>query len=447
MAFLTHKNTEKEVRMKKFIVVAIAVLLAIPAISFAGSATSRWDLSLGGYVEFDMGWADKGVNADYALAPRDSYGVYESRAAEYDSQYAAGAAGRLWWIVKGPDAWGGKTSAYVEGDFRGQTNDYGEFNLRHAFMKIDFANDSFQIGRQWQRWGAHFPFGGYLLAFSGLGPSLKGQRNEAIVWDHRFTKEWAMYLGVYHNSNQDFGARTLDDFSQSPYPFFEYGFKYTTDSCGRIGNQIMMFDLGGFLGWERKIVDTDPAQDISLLDDDLNQAWGVALKYYIPIIPERKGNKAGAFGIGGNAFVGQNLGWYGGVGSYPRPDNSPNSQNLSYPHSWGGWFQMDYWFTDKLSFHGWYSHAQNKYSGRFLDPASFTTNQNVMKKNQQYIFNVSYDVNAAMRFGLEYAHIRTHYGNYSFTEFTPATDPRTFYISGDKKGTLNTVRIGAWYFF
>jgi hypothetical protein len=313
-------------------------------------------------------------------------------------------------------------------------------------MKIDWANDSVQIGRQWQRWGAHFPFGGYLLAFSGLGPSLKGQRNEAIVWDHTFAKDWGFYLGVYHNSNNDFGSRAQDDFSQSPYPFIEGGLKYTSESCGRIGNQIMMFDIGGFLGWERKIVDLDPAVDVSRLDDDLNQAWGVALKYYVPIIPERKGNKAGALGIGGNAFIGQNLGWYGGVGSYPRPTNTPSNQSLSYPHSWGGWFQLDYWFTNALSFHGWYSHAQNKYSGRFLDP-NFVDNQNVMKKNQQYIFNVSYDVNPAMRFGVEYAHIRTNYGNYGYANSAAAGAPPVYYVNGDKKGTLNTVRIGAWYFF
>ena len=85
--------------MKKFIVVAIAVFLTIPAISFAGSATSKWDLTLGGYIKFDMGWADQGVNADYAIAARDSRGAYESRVAEYNSMFAAGGEGRLWWIV------------------------------------------------------------------------------------------------------------------------------------------------------------------------------------------------------------------------------------------------------------------------------------------------------------------------------------------------------------
>ena len=438
MGFLRHKNINKEVRMKKFIVIAIAVLLAIPAVSFAGSATSRWDLTLGGYVEFDMGWADRGTNADYATAPRKSFGVWENREAEFASEYAAGAAGRLWWIVKGPDAFGAKTGAYVEGDFRGQTGDYGEFNLRHAFMKLEWANDSFQIGRQWQRWGAHFPFGGWLLAFSGLGPSLKGQRNEAIVWDHKFAKDWGFYLGVYHNSSNDMGGRALDDYANSPYPFIEGGIKYTSESCGRIGNQIMMFDVGGFLGWERNIWSyADPVLGGNFYDDDLAQAWGLALKYYVPIIPERKGNKAGALGIGGNLFMGQNLSWYGGIGAVQyAPGTATTDPRLSYPHQWGGWFQIDYFFTDALSIHGWYSHAENNYSkaaSLYLAPLT------AVKKNQQYIVNLFYDMNAAMRFGVEYAYINTKYANYLWA-------PGGFPVAG-KKGDMNTVRIGAWYFF
>ena len=442
MGFLTHKNNDKEVRMKKFIVIAIAVLLAIPAVSFAGSATSRWDLTLGGYIEFDLGWADRGVNADYAIAPRKSYGIWENREAEYASEFAAGGAGRLWWIIKGPDGWGGKTSAYVETDFRGQAGDYGEMNLRHAWMKIEWANDSLQIGRQWQRWGAHFPFGGWLLMFSGLGPSLKGQRNEAIVWDHKFTKDWGFYLGVYHNSANDMGARALDNFANSPFPFIEGGIRYASDSCGRIGNQIMMFEAGGFLGWERNIWAYTPAIGGRAYDDDRATAWGAALKYYVPIIPERKGNKAGAFGVGGNAFIGQNLGWYGGIGGYTVDPGIPGlvEPRISYPHQWGGWFQLDYFFTNAFSFHGWYSHAKNNFS-RHAAFFGWLTPPMSIRQNQQYIANLSYDVNPAMRFGLEYAHIRTKYANY---QWSTGAAPE---IVAGKKGTLNTIRIGAWYFF
>ena len=36
----------------------LALFLAVPAISYAGSATSRWDLTIGGQIKFDVGWSD-----------------------------------------------------------------------------------------------------------------------------------------------------------------------------------------------------------------------------------------------------------------------------------------------------------------------------------------------------------------------------------------------------
>jgi len=417
--------------MKRFIVVAIAVFLLIPAISFAGSATSRWDLTLGGYVKFDMGWADQGVNADYAIAARDSRGAYESRVAEYSSMFAAGGEGRLWWIVKGPEAWGGKTSSYVEGDFRGQTGDYGEFSLRHAFMKIEWLQDNLTIGHTWQRWGVHGPFGGWLLDYAGLGTSLKGWRQPQIMWDHMITKSFGIYAGILSPTNT-IGTRDVDDFARSGYPFIEAGIKYRSDSCGRIGMNLLYGELGGFYGQERKTfqVATQDVNGYDAYDDEMLDSWGVAAKFYVPIIPEKKVNKAGALGVGGTAFITQNPGWYQNIPSMYYNRNGVLDPDWAVPRQWGGWLQLDYWFTDKFSFHGWYSHLETKLSHRL---ALAQTASPAPWKNQQYIANLSYDVNPAMRFGIEYSNIRTKYAGETATS--------------DKKGTMNTFRIGAWYFF
>ena len=72
MGFLKRKNTKKEARMKKFIVIALALFLAIPAISFAGSATSRWDVTIGGYIKADFGYTTQLQGADYYKAERGS---------------------------------------------------------------------------------------------------------------------------------------------------------------------------------------------------------------------------------------------------------------------------------------------------------------------------------------------------------------------------------------
>ena len=64
--------------MKKILVLFVAVMLALPAMSYAGSATSRWDLTIGGMVKFDVQWADQAVNSEVTFAERKADTGYES---------------------------------------------------------------------------------------------------------------------------------------------------------------------------------------------------------------------------------------------------------------------------------------------------------------------------------------------------------------------------------
>ncbi len=59
--------------MKKVVILFVAVMLALPAMSFAGSATSRWDLTIGGMVKLDYFYADQSSNQDITYAERQSY--------------------------------------------------------------------------------------------------------------------------------------------------------------------------------------------------------------------------------------------------------------------------------------------------------------------------------------------------------------------------------------
>ena len=417
--------------MKRFIIVAAAALMIFPVVSYAGNATSRWDLTLGGYIKFDMGYSTQGVNADYNKAARGSYGMYENREDEYGSLFAAGGETRLHFAIKGPDAWGAKTSGFVEAEFRGQTGDYGELNLRHAYMRIKSANDTLTIGHTWQKWGLLLTHSNILLGVNMLEAFVKGKRQPQIMWDHNFNKNYGFSFGVISNTNS-LGNRTIDDFAISPYPFLEGELKYTSDACGKIGTWQMLFAVDGFYGWERKVWDADPAAAVGY-DDDLNNAWGLALKGLVPIIPERKGNKAGALAVAGEIFMSQNPGWHLGsfsLGSYNR--GTATDPDYAYPRLSGGRGQVSYWITNSLFITGWYGQMRYTLSDRYK-----TVNRNAIEREQQYIVNLSYDVNQAMRFGLEWDYIKTEYANYS-----AATAPFL-----DKSGDMHAIRIGAWYFF
>ena len=198
MGFLKRKNTKKEARMKKFIVIALALFLAIPAISFAGSATSRWDVTIGGYIKADFGYTTQSQGADYYMAARGSKGGYDNLADEYGNYFSAAGETRLNFLIKGPDGWGAKTIGFIEADFRGATggSNYGTFALRHAFMKMQWANDALTIGHTWQKWGLMPSFANVLLGWNMLGAFQKGSRQPQIMWDHTFTKNWNMSFGI-----------------------------------------------------------------------------------------------------------------------------------------------------------------------------------------------------------------------------------------------------------
>ena len=446
MGFLKRKNTKKEARMKKFIVIALALFLAIPAISFAGSATSRWDLTIGGYIKADFGYTTQQQGADYFAAKRSSKGAYDSQEDEYGNYFSAGGETRLNFLIKGPDGWGAKTIGFIEGDFRGTTggSNYGTFALRHAFMKLQWANDALTIGHTWQKWGLLPSFANVLLGWNMLGAFQKGSRQPQIMWDHTFNKNFNMSFGIISPTDAygtAGGAQKVDRFTASPYPFFEGEVSYTSDACGKIGPWQMLFSLSGFYGWDRQIYNTSTTTTAVNYDDKQGTAWGAAFKAFIPIIPEKKGDKGGALSLSGILFTSQNPSWYMGPfsqGSY-NTSTSSIAPDYSYPRIFGGWAQMTYFLTDKFFVSGWYGQMDYNNSTRYKN---LPANNNTITGETQYIVNLSYDVNPAMRLGLEWDYIKTKYANYG----TPIPGSNGL-LYADRSGTMNAVRFGAWYFF
>jgi len=57
---------------------------------------------------------------------------------------------RLRVLATGPDVWGAKISAFVEGAFFGAINpDINEFRLRHAFIKLKWTKTQLLVGQYW----------------------------------------------------------------------------------------------------------------------------------------------------------------------------------------------------------------------------------------------------------------------------------------------------------
>jgi len=437
--------------MKKFVLVALALMLALPAVSFAGSATSRWDVTIGGFVKADFGWADQSQNgADYLFASRKDYAdatptVNENRSDRYGNTYMAAGETRLSLAIKGPDAGSAKTGAYIEGEFTGATgaaSSYGLFRLRHAFMKMDWSNVSLLLGQTWDNWGVIFPD---LLGRNEGVPMRRGVRapQVRVTWNINPNFNWYIMAFQANAAAQGTWNSASDDFARSFMPAIASEFTWTTDKCGKIGNDQMLFALSGMVGQE-KVTYKDAAAPGTWSDDKVN-TWGTAFKGFIPIIPQKKNDKAMSLFLKGQITYGQNWRTFSQVGASAAPydrDFGATSYDYVAPVAYGWYAQMGFYFTDKLWANFYYGMINNALSSNYQWNGLGSSAQ--VKQHQQYSGNLIYDWNPAVRLGLQYTYLTTEYAGFGTSNSDPCTAAPGLLR---KHGNLNAVRAAAWYFF
>lgn len=445
--------------MKTIVVFCIAVLLAVPSVTFAGSATSRWDMTLGGFVKFDLMYGTKSVSTDNRYSPRDSIGYYDQAYDETGNLSWAGGETRLNWAVKGPDAWNAKTSALVEGEFRGRQGgtEYGLFTLRHAYMQLAWPKTQLTIGQTWQAWGM-IPSQQSILSVSEEHFNRGYTRTPQIRLTQKITPEFTGVFALqapYATSNKTTssnksGPQDLNQSSNGLWPDVVLDFSYASNALGKIRNFGLKVGIGGFYGKDKFLYDNDATADVHFTDEKVDR-YGAGVYWYVPIIPEKNGNKAGALGFTGQLFAGKGMGIYlpnyvsaANTGAYIRPSDTVISVakvngglsgahlDIQYYMTNGGWIQGTYYFTDKVFMNALYGAQFNRVSKAFVNAQSTSTND--IRRIQNAIVNVMYDVNPAIRFGLEYTWVNTVYAARSTATV-------------DNKGSFSTVRVGAYYFF
>ncbi len=436
--------------MKKTLIVVFALMLALPVLSSAGSVSSRYDVSFGGFVKMDVGWSSQLANADPAMASRKSSDTYSVLNDEFTNTFMTGGETRFNFLVKGPDLWGARTSAFIEGDFRGVStgNAYGGFQLRHAFMKLQWPGKSeLMIGQNWQQWG--MPYYPAMIGANDYGYTLKGIRAPQIAFRYFFNKEFSGMFGVTAATDWSGGTRQVDTYSASNWPGFQGEFAYNTERCGKIGPHMMRFALGGYYGQERpRSVDDYNAGNY--VADRLN-TWIAAFRYSVPVIPEKKGDKTMALLFNGNFFLGQNVGgnnWMApgtSMGSYQR--NPLNNGEWQAPTLFGLYAQATWWLTNSLQINGMYGYLRYNYSqwarGSFDDAtAAGFARRNVISMQQTYALNLLWDANQAIRFGIQWLTEFTQYGGKN-----PVGAGGTGVGLAEGNGQIDQYRFAAWYFF
>jgi hypothetical protein len=478
------------VTVKRILVLWIVMMMAVPAISYAGSATSRWDLSIGGMVQVDLSYASQSVNQEAQVAERSS-GIATSSRDKYSSTSWGAGQSRINFGVKGPETWGAKTSAFVEFNFaymsnnavaanvRNSTEDYGLAALTQAFMKWEWPTFSLLMG---QTWNPVISVPTYYLPTTYLPGILQPQ----IAASWQATKTFSVTGGImapYNTYGWPGGTlssgQTIDDgFQRSNWPLLFTELAYTTDWLGKIGPSMLQFGLGAIYGQEKPIAPANlgpvgniNAQNSSNTVSNPNiagvqysspvgytssnvNAWMVTGKAFIPIIPEKSpGRLGGSLALSLYGFTGQDVRLFLnstqailGAYSYNRNDPAASgnvlSANYTAPVTSGGWAQVAFYLTDTIWTTFYYGQTQtdlSQWRRNQIDPSA-------IDRNQQYMVNLIYDPNPAIRIGIEYSYYTTHYAR-NTSAFDPA-NPSSVTANGLKSdGTLSVIRFAAQYFF
>jgi hypothetical protein len=234
-------------------------------------------------VKFDYGYTSQAVGPDADFAQRRRGPGGENVLDKTGNQFWASGETRLNVGVKGPPVWSALTSAFIEADFRGQysNSSYVTFNLRHAYMKIDWHGTSVLLGQTWQPWGI-FP-NLSILKYDEDGPWNRGVRIPQITLRQELPKGFSVtggFAGPTNAIGSDQVTTTVNGNTKTDWPDFSGELLWKTKRFGKIGAFPLQFGAGGFIG-SRKI--------------EYNRATGVPVQDPDGIPGSSFGNKTGPY--------------------------------------------------------------------------------------------------------------------------------------------------------
>jgi len=136
--------------MKKFTFLFIVLLPLV-----ASTQDKNFTVNLHGFVKSDMFFDSRQTvnvrEGHFLLYPKNEQLDLDGKDINAKSTLnLLSIQTRLKVLATGPDVWGAKTSAYIEGEFFGTTDaDISGFRLRHAFIKLKWPKTEFLVGQYW----------------------------------------------------------------------------------------------------------------------------------------------------------------------------------------------------------------------------------------------------------------------------------------------------------
>lgn len=388
--------------------------------------TSKFNLSLGGMVKLDYVHNSVNLGSNGALATLQQGGIPKtsSPAGKQDQSVFTARQSRLWFKVAGPPVLGAKTAALIEVDFYGSngTNESGNLRMRHAYGTLDWENTQFLFGQYWDNFGVA---SASTLDF-GLGATA-GNPQQPRVAQLRVTQKVKL-------SEQNLLKLSLS--LQNPVQDSNQQSGAATDTWGGAVNtagQAMLVSksLGvapGFWGLSMNplqggLFGLYGREDVGE-NDSSAASWGYGGYLFVPLLPSKDGkSRAMTASLEAQAYQAANMSF-----NYATATALIGPAGHKVPAKGYGMFGQGIFYpTQNLGFAAGYG-RRNAY-----DYGSYDGIANFQKWSSQIFANVSYDINAAIRFGTEYQHLDTRYGNNT--------------AGTSDKGMANVYRVSAFYFF
>lgn len=134
--------------------ILLSLCAALCALSAAAQQKSDFKFKLYGRVRADLFYNTRAneetVDGLFYMYPKDHSYDADGNDLNGDAQGSLYSLyTRLGLDIAGPELMGAKTSAKIEGDFRGSGTSYGVIRLRQAYVNLDWGHSALLVGQTW----------------------------------------------------------------------------------------------------------------------------------------------------------------------------------------------------------------------------------------------------------------------------------------------------------
>ncbi len=394
----------------------------------ASPVTSKFNLSIGGFVKLDYAYnsvnlgPSGGLTPGSGLIPKGS-----STAGKQEQSIFTARQSRLWFKVGGPTFLGAKTNALIEGDFYGDASaapESPQFRMRLAYGSLDWANTQVLFGQNWDIFG---PMVASTVDFRSGATT--GTPNNPRVPQIRLTQKvnfnkdnsLSFVLGVQdpnqNGNNQAAGTNYGAAVNGAGQIMFSS--KALGAAPGYFGLPMRPLTLGvfGLYGNSKTVLPVVAANKTV-------DSYGYGFYAFVPVLKSSDGkSRAMTMSLEGQAYQAANMAFNAATATTVF---DAASADPTPAEGYGLAAQAIFYPTQELGITAGYGRRGA------IDYDRYTAND-FAKSTTLYYGNVSYDLNAAVRVMAEYQHLETKYGKVS--------------AGTSDLGSANILRFAAFYFF